>query len=155
MSKTRISLSENGSSPFEKLIGHNAEILTHWLELENAIFQSSSLSIQLLEQIRRALAFKNECEYCMVKGGRPDLSKDDRRGQLAIAFAEFFAMDHKSISDEHFNILKEVFSEKEISELCSFIAFITACQKLGSVYNLTEDLQLSKVTSMSQLNQAG
>lgn len=149
---TRIELSEFGNSPFEKLIGHNKKILTKWIELENAIFQSSTLSNHLLEQVRRTLSFGNECEYCMVKGGKPILNKDDKKEQLATSFAELFAIDHKSIIDEHFNMLKEEFTEKEISELCSFISFITACQKLGRIYNLTEDLQVNKVTTINEIN---
>jgi alkylhydroperoxidase family enzyme len=149
---TRIELSQFGSSPFEKLIGHNAEILSKWIELENAIFQSSTLNTHLLEQVRRTLSFGNECEYCMVKGGKPELNKNDKKEQSATAFAELFAIDHKSISDEHFNILKEDFTDKEISELCSFISFITACQKLGRIYNLTEDLQANKVTTIKEIN---
>lgn len=152
---TRIQFSEIGNSPFEKLIGHNNEILTKWIELENAIFQSSSLSEHLLEQVRRTLSFGNECEYCMVKGGKPDLNKDDKKEQLATAFAALFALDHKSINEEHFILLKEEFSEKEISELCSFISFITACQKLGRVYNLTEELQDNKVTTMKEIINIG
>lgn len=141
---TRIELSNVGNSPFEKLIGHNKEVLIKWIELENALFKSLSLSANLLEQVRRTLAFGNECEYCMVKAGRPELTKDDMREQVATSFAETFAMDHKSISDGHFQLLKEHFDEKQISELCSFISFITACQKLGRIYNLSADDQLHK-----------
>lgn len=45
----------------------------------------------------------------------------------------------------------EEFNEKEISELCSFISFITASQKLGRIYNLTEDFQANKVTTIEQI----
>ncbi|MEM9896100.1 MAG: carboxymuconolactone decarboxylase family protein [Bacteroidota bacterium] len=148
---TRIQLSNYGSSPFERLIGHNQPILDSWVELENELFQSSSLSLELLEQVRRTLAFGNECEYCMVKGGRPALNSEDKRIQLAIAFAELFALDHKSIADEHFEMLRDEFKEHEIADLCAFVSFITACQKLGRILNLTEDLQEQKVTSMEQL----
>ncbi len=148
---TNIGFSQNGNSPFEKLIGHNNKILKNWVNLEEAIIKDSSLSEILLEQVRRTLAFGNECEYCMVKGGKPNLTKENRREQLATSFAELYMIDHKSITLEHFNILRADFSEKEISELCSFISFITSSQKLGRIYNLTEDLQQSKVTEMAQL----
>ena len=148
---TRIEFSAYGDSPFEKLIGHNEAILDKWIELENVLFSQSSLSSELLEQVRRALAFGNECEYCMVKGGKPDLNQEDKRKQIATAFAEDFAIDHKSINNGHFDMLKYEFSEREISELCSFISFITACQKLGRVYNLTEDYQKNKLVTMSEL----
>lgn len=148
---TNIEFSSKGSTPFEKLIGHNSDILDHWLKLEESIFKDSSLSQSLLEQVRRTLAFGNQCEYCMVKGGKPNLNKEDLREQLATSFAELYSLDHKSISTAHFNMLKEEFSDPEISELCSFISFISACQKLGRIYKLTEDFQKHRVIEMSQL----
>ena len=150
---TRIEFSDYGSSPFEKLIGHNKAILDKWTELENVLFNESSLSAELLEHVRRTLAFGNECEYCMVKGGKPVLDKEDKKRRAANAFAAMFVLDHKSINDAHFEMLKEEFSDREISELCSFISFISANQKLGRIYDLTEDYQADKVTTMSELNQ--
>lgn len=148
---TRITLSENGNSPFQKLIGHNSSILRNWIRLEESIIEDSSLESYLLEQIRRTIAFKNKCEYCMVKAGKANKIKTNNREQLATAFAELFAIDHKEIREQHFIILKEEFSEKEISELCSYISFITACQKLGRIYNLTEEYQKNKAISMKDL----
>ena len=148
---TSIQFSKTGSTPFEKLIGHNPEILTKWNELERTLFTTTALEGDLLEQVRRILAFGNGCEYCMVKGGRPEFDSENRRISLATAFAELFAMDHKSIMEAHFSILKEVFTEKEISELCTFITFITASQRFGKVMNLTEDLQLNRVTSLAEI----
>jgi alkylhydroperoxidase family enzyme len=145
---TRISLSGNGDSPFEKLIGHNENILQNWVNLGISVFGDSSLDPELLEQVRRALAFGNKCEYCMVKGGKPNIKKKTNKEELATSFAELFAIDHLSINDGHFKLLKEEFTEKEISELCSFISFITACQMLGRIYNLTEEYQSNKVTTM-------
>lgn len=139
--KTRINPSETGNTPFEKLIGHNPSVLEKWNELETVLFTKTSLDSNLLEQVRRALAFGNGCEYCMVKGGRPKFDPGDQRIQAATAFAEFFALDHKSISMAHFDYLKEFFSEPELAELVTFISFITASQKFGKVMNLTEDLQ--------------
>lgn len=132
---TRINQSNYGNTPFEKLIGHNKDILDKWNELEIALFQNTSLDNNLLEQVRRGLAFENECEYCMTKAGNVDKNIDEKT-KIAVAFAQFFAIDHRSINDEHFNLLKNEFTENEISELCSFIAFITSCQKLGKIYNL-------------------
>lgn len=132
---TRLELSNYGNTSFERLIGYNPKILDKWDELEIALFESSSLDNNMLEQVRRALAFENECEYCMLKAGNVDDNIDEKT-KVAVAFAQFFAIDHKSISDKHFDILKEQFSQKEISELCSFISFITSCQKLGRIYNL-------------------
>jgi len=59
--------------------------------------------------------------------------------------------DHKSINDGHFDMLREELSEREISELCSFISFVTASQKLGRIYNLTENYQENKAITMFEL----
>lgn len=142
---TRIPFSENGTTPFEQLIGHNEKILNNWKNLEVSIFEYSSLEPELLEQVRRTLAYGNHCEYCMAKAGGPDEIKKNKREELSTAFAALFVEDHKSINNVHFSILKEVFSDKEISELCSFISFITASQKLGSILNLTKDFYSEKV----------
>jgi alkylhydroperoxidase family enzyme len=141
---TRIKLSSSGNSPFEKLIGHNPTVLEKWNELETVLFTKTSLDSNLLEQVRRTLAFGNGCEYCMVKAGKAQFDSADRRIQAAAAFAELFVLDHKSISNAHFDFLKEIFSEPEIAELASFISFITASQKFGKVINLTEDLQKNR-----------
>ncbi|WP_324721299.1 carboxymuconolactone decarboxylase family protein [Salinimicrobium sp. HB62] len=141
---TRIELSEVGASAFEKLLGHNSAILENWNQLEVALFESSGLESELLEQVRRTLAYGNACEYCMAKAGPPSFDARDQRISLATAFAELFALDHKSIVAAHFSALKEVFDTREISALCAFISFLTASQRFGRVMNLTSDLQ--KVT---------
>ena len=148
---TSIQLSDNGSTPFEKLIGHNSAILEKWNELETTLFHHTTLDSDLLEQVRRTLAFGNGCEYCMVKAGRPSFDERDERITNATAFAELFAIDHTSIREAHFSLLKEVLTEKEISELCAFITFITASQRFGKIMNLTEDLQPNRVIAMEKI----
>lgn len=148
---TRISLSQQGNTPFEQLIGHNQMLLEQWNELEIALFTKSHLSQNLLEQVRRTLAFENKCEYCMVKGGHPDFNDEDKKIVVATEFAQVFAIDHLSISQLHFEMLKEEFSEQQIAELCVFICFISASQKFGRIMNLTEIFQQTKVTSMEAL----
>lgn len=147
----RIHFSEYGNSPFEQLIGHNPSILTHWVALEDTLFHKTSLSPDLLEQVRRTIAFENECEYCMVKGGKPTFTEHDQQTNLACAFAQLFVIDNKSIKEEQFDTLRQAFTNIQISELCSFIAFITACQKLGNIYHLTEDFQKNAVTNLQEL----
>lgn len=138
---TSIELSEVGTSPFEKLLGHNPEILKNWNQLEATLFANSGLEKDLLEQVRRTLAFGNACEYCMAKAGPASFDPRDLKISLATAFAELFALDHKSIAEAHFSALKEVFSIREISALCAFISLLTASQRFGRVMNLTQDVQ--------------
>ena len=148
---TRIKLSDYGNTAFEKLIGHNKVVLDKWLELETVLFRDTKLDKNLLEQVRRTMAFENECEYCMVKAGRPDFDKSEKRINSATAFAQLFATDHKSITNDHFEILREEFTDQEISELSSFISFITASQRLARIYNLTEEYQFNRVTTIEEL----
>lgn len=133
---TRIPFSENGATPFQKLLGHNPEVLTHWNALGDVFYSKLSPDPYLLEQVRRALAFENGCEYCMALAGRPDYSPENDKIKIAVAFAEMFAMDHKSILDAHFDLLKTCFTDTEISELCAFISFISASHRIGHVFNL-------------------
>lgn len=133
---TRIALSTVGKTLFQQLLGHNITILQNWEALESAFFDHTELNPALLEQIRRVLAFGNQCQYCMAKG-KPNEVKQDKRESLATAFAELFTLDHLSINDGHFDVLREAFSEKEIAELCAFITFISASQRFGAILNLT------------------
>jgi len=149
---TTIEFSSHGNTPFEKLIGHNPEILAKWNDLEGVFFKKTALDPNLLEQVRRTLAFGNGCEYCMVKGGKADFSQSELKISVAVSFAELFCKDHRSILRAHFSMLREFFSDKEISELCTFVSFISASQKLGKIFNLTEDYQPNAVIKMEHLS---
>ncbi|WP_313373932.1 carboxymuconolactone decarboxylase family protein [Chishuiella sp.] len=147
----RINISDNGSTMFEKMIGHNNHILKKWNDLDEVLWKETSLDKNLLEQIRRTLAFENKCEYCMVKAGKPDYDVNDIKTSVVCGFAELFCKDHFSISEKHFEILKEFLSDKEISELCTFIAFIQASQKLGKIFNLSENDQKNAVIKLKDI----
>lgn len=108
---TNIQASNYGNTPFEKLIGHNPDILNSWNKLELTLFEKSSLNNDLLEQVRRALAFENDCEYCKLKAGNVNQNIDEKT-KVVIAFAQYFAIDHKSIGKKHFKILEEYFHKK-------------------------------------------
>lgn len=125
-----------GNSPFERLLGHAPEILKNWSNLEVAFFKSQTFNEDFLEQIRRALAFDNLCQYCMAKAGPPEQHTNDIRLAIALRFANQFALDHKAISEEDIHQLKQVFSSSEISELISYCSFISAAQKFGAVLGL-------------------
>jgi hypothetical protein len=60
---TRISLSSTGNTDFERLLGHNIEILKKWSDLGDVLFGSGSLDLELKEEVRRTLAFSNQCHY--------------------------------------------------------------------------------------------
>ena len=58
---------------------------------------------------------------------------------VAVGFAEVYLKQQGDISDAQFNVLKEYFSDAEISELCSFITFTTASQHVGAILKLGVD----------------
>lgn len=101
-----------------------------------SFFQSKTFGPDFLEQIRRALAFDNLCQYCMAKAGRPDDNLNDVRLSEALRFANIFAIDHKTINESDINQLRKHFSDSEISELISFCSFISASQRFGASLGL-------------------
>lgn len=129
-------LSNYGASPFEQLMGHVPEILDQWSQLEEAFFKSNTFSHEFLEQIRRALAFKNLCQYCMLKAGPPDQNPESARLNSALRFANKFAIDHITITKNEIQEMNELFSNTELIELIAFCSFITASQKFGSCLGL-------------------
>ncbi|MCK9388054.1 MAG: hypothetical protein M0Q22_06640 [Sulfuritalea sp.] len=133
---SRISLSENGRTPWERLLGHAPGILEKWSALENAFYTSNTFVPELLEQVRRELAFGNGCEYCMAKAGRPDEHLPDQKTLLAVDFAKRFVLGAKNIDDSAFNKLRTEFSEKEISELLAFMSYFCASQMFGASLGL-------------------
>lgn len=132
----RIKQSNFGGTPFQKLLGHNQEVMTSWAELGDELEKDGCLSATLKEQVRRTLALGNGCEYCKAKG-KPDPLNFDEKTSVAVGFAEAFLKYEKGIvPDSVFQILHNYFTEDEISELCAFICFTTAQQYFGALMKL-------------------
>ncbi|WP_231503918.1 MULTISPECIES: carboxymuconolactone decarboxylase family protein [unclassified Bacillus (in: firmicutes)] len=131
----RISLSDAGETKFQKLLGHSPAILQSWSTLERTLYEKGSLSEELKEQVRRTLAFGNECMYCMAKGKPDDVQKIEEIS-TAVTFAHVFVHNRSAIDDKMFDVLKQYWSEVEIVELCAYICFITASQQLGFLFQL-------------------
>ncbi len=131
-----ITLSQNGSTPFEKLMGHVPDILEKWDQLEMAFFQSKKFTAEFLEQVRRALAFNNVCQYCMSKSGPPDENPESARLIEALRFTNKFSIDHTSINDSEINRMKKYFTDEELVELVAFCSFISASQRFGASLGL-------------------
>ncbi|MFL0251956.1 carboxymuconolactone decarboxylase family protein [Clostridium neuense] len=130
----KITFSQNGNSPFERLLGHNNFILKNWSSLEECFFSSTTFAPKLKEEVRRTLAFNNGCKYCMAKGS-PSSEIADSKILIAVKIADIISKN-QPIDDECFNNLRTEFNDSEISELIAFICFITASQKFGALLNL-------------------
>ncbi|MDN4525017.1 carboxymuconolactone decarboxylase family protein [Fictibacillus fluitans] len=131
----RIKKSAYGDSPFQQLLGHNPEIMNKWNDLGSLLAEEGELSSMLKEQVRRTLAQGNGCEYCKAKG-RPEPHLFDEKTSIAVGLADVFLKVKGDIPDSVFMVLKEIFSDEEISELCAFIAFATASQYFGAMTGL-------------------
>ncbi|MEH7456587.1 alkylhydroperoxidase [Bacillus pseudomycoides] len=131
----RILLSNIGETKFQKLLGHCPNILQSWNSLENTLYETGTLSEELKEQVRRTLAFGNECPYCMAKGKPDDVQKAEEIS-TAVTFAHLFVHNRSAIDNRMFDVLKGYWSEAEIVELCAYICFITASQQLGFLFQL-------------------
>lgn len=131
----RILDSALGNTPFQKLLGHNKDVLREWTRLGETLERDGKLSSQLKEQVRRTLAQVNGCEYCKAKG-RPEPHMFDESISIAVGFAEVFNKQKGNIPDSIFGVLTEHFTDEEISELCAFITFTTASQYFGAIMKL-------------------
>ena len=134
---SHITLSSHEGTSFEKLLGHAPHLLKQWDQLEHAFLKSSTFEPNFLEQVRRALAFKNQCQYCMAKAGPPaPESYEDMRLKVALSFANQFAIDHLEMGKGEVDELKHYFSDSEVVELIAFCSFISASQRFGAVLGL-------------------
>ena len=135
----RIKLAEHGRTKFERLLGHNIEIQGNWSKLGESLNNAGQLSPTLKEQVRRTLAQRNGCEYCRAKG-KPDQIQFDEQTAVAVGFAEVFLKMKGEIPSSIIEVLKETFTEAEISELCAFITFMTASQNVGAMLGLEAEI---------------
>ena len=131
----RMNESEFGETPFQRLLGHNTDVLNKWKQVGEVLEKDMNLSSHLKEQVRRTLAQSNGCEYCKAKG-KPEPHVFDEKTSIAVSFAEVFLKQKGNISDAQFNRLKECLSSAEISELSAFITFTTASQYFGAIMKL-------------------
>lgn len=138
---SRLMPASHGHTPFEQLLGHNPSILERWSALEEAFFASPALPPRLREEVRRTLAIINGCAYCMAKGA-PASEHADPREAAAVAFAKLAGEDPGSVPDGAFARLREHFTEAQVSELCAFISFISACQRFGALLQLQPSCEL-------------
>ncbi|MBN8209086.1 carboxymuconolactone decarboxylase family protein [Bacillus sp. NTK071] len=132
---TVINPSNIGDTPFQKLLGHNPKVMEAWSTLGNVLEVDDLLSSDLKEQVRRTLAQSNGCEYCKAKG-KPDPDLFDEKISVAVGFAEVFVKQKGDISSSILDVVKQSFTEAEISELLAFICFTTAQQYFGSIMKL-------------------
>ena len=114
-------------------MGHRPEVLEAWENLRAALLgPSSTLPLQLKEEVRRTLAQQTGCRFC-ASLGQPSPDHATRRESLAVAFADAVGSDHTAISDAQVQVLFDEFTTPEIVELLIWISFEYAGQLFGSL----------------------
>ena len=88
----RINESEFGETPFQRLLGHNTDVLNGWNQLGEVLEKDMNLSSHLKEQVRRTLAQRNGCEYCKAKG-KPEPHLFDEKTSIAVGWTITRIMD--------------------------------------------------------------
>ncbi|MEL3711637.1 carboxymuconolactone decarboxylase family protein [Staphylococcus borealis] len=127
--------SNNGQTPFQKLLGHQDKIMQSWSQLSDVLESDGTLSKTLKEEIRRMLAQKNGCQYCKAKG-QPTGSLKDEKSSICIGFTEVFIKMGDHIPDNIIKVLQDNLTTEEIVELIAFITFTNAQQNFGAIMKL-------------------
>lgn len=130
-----IEYSKTGNSPLQRLLGHNEEVLKKWDLLLNTFYQFSNFDPELQEEVRRAIAYQVGCAQCM-SFGCPSPTIQNPKIKTAVEFARKMAQTTLPISAEDIEKLKKHFRDKEIAELCAFIAFGTGYARFGAALSV-------------------
>ncbi len=134
------------------------ELAKAFLIFSGAMSQGITLQRRLLELVRLRIAFHNQCRSCMavryesaLEDGltedlvcslekpmeAPDLTDADK---AAIHYADLAASNHLAISDETIANLRKYYSEKEIVELCIYVAYCVGFGRMAAAYRIIEEL---------------
>jgi len=117
-------------------MGHAPHILAPWVQLEAAFFDSTTFPAELLEQVRRTLAFSTGCRYCQAKAGPAASTHNDPKVAAAVELAQLFALDHRAIDEATLARFESEFSAAELAELLAFMGFMWAGGTFGAVLGL-------------------
>jgi alkylhydroperoxidase family enzyme len=134
------------------------ELAKAFLIFTGAMSQRLTLRRRLLELVRLRIAFHNQCRSCMAvryesalddgltEGlvcslekpmDAPDLTDAEK---AAIQYADLAASNHLAISDETFANLRRYYTEKEIVELCMYVAYCIGYGRMAAAYRIIEEL---------------
>jgi AhpD family alkylhydroperoxidase len=141
-----------------RVLAHAPAVAKAVVSFGGSLMQHTVLPRRLVELIRLRIAFHNQCRSCMairyqsaVDDGvteglvcslekpvdAPDLTDAEK---AAIAYADLFATDHFSISDQTYANLLRYFSEAEVVELGAFIAYFIGFGRLAASMDMIEEL---------------
>jgi AhpD family alkylhydroperoxidase len=141
-----------------RMFAHKPAIAKGVAALGGGIRKDRTLPERLVELVRLRIAFHNQCRSCMairyraaVEEGvdedlvcsleKPmealDLSPAER---AALDYADRFVNNHLSIDEDYYRGLRDHFSDAELVELGTWIAFCLGFGRLGATWDMTEEL---------------
>ncbi len=141
-----------------RMFAHTPGIAKGLAAFGGSLKMHRSLSSRLVELVRLRVAFHNQCRSCMairytdaVADGvteelvceladPPQAEHLTEAEQCALGFADLFATNHLAIDDRTFNELRAHFSEPEIMELATNVAFFVGFGRLAATLAMIEEL---------------
>jgi len=143
-----------------RMLAHCPEMAKGAIGFGAAIAINRTLPERLIELVRLRVAFHNQCRSCMAirySSAAPELSEDlvcslekpqeaedlTSAERAALDFADRFATDHLSITDQRFAALREHFSEAQTMELMLHLALYVGMGRLAATLDMTEELPAS------------
>ena len=74
-----IESSNNGNTPFQKLLGHQEELMQSWTQLSDVLENDGALNKELKEELRRMLAQRTVVSTVKLKVNLPAVLKMKNR----------------------------------------------------------------------------
>jgi alkylhydroperoxidase family enzyme len=133
----RVASAPIDANPFDRVLGNRPEILEAWSALDRTLLGgSSTVSVDVKEEARRALSQEVGCRFCATVGGLPAAEQPDVAHALAVALAQQLTRGHREIDDAMFSALREEFSDEQLVELVAWLCFKLGANVLGSIMDL-------------------
>ena len=141
-----------------RIYAHTPGIAKGLAMFGGALKMNRTLPERLVELVRLRVAFHNQCRSCMAirytdaleDGVTEDLvcslekpAEADNLTEaekVAIEYGERFATNHLSIDDAMYDRLREHFTEPQIIELGTIVAFFVGFGRLAATWSMTEEL---------------
>ena len=141
-----------------RMFAHRPAIAKGLIALGGGIKSDWTLTERLMELVRLRIAYHNQCRSCMairykdaVDAGLTEdlvcsLKKPMEATNLteaekaALAYADLFATNHYAIDDTVLDGLRNYFSEGQLIELGSWVAFCVGFGRLGATLDMVEEL---------------
>jgi alkylhydroperoxidase family enzyme len=140
-----------------RMLAHCPEMAKGAIGFGAAIVMNRTLPERLIELVRLRVAFHNQCRSCMAirySSAADEVNEDlvctlekpqeahnlSPQERTALDFADRFATDHLSITDERFAELREYFDEAQTMEFMLHLALYLGMGRLAATLDMTEEL---------------